>query len=185
MCRAYYRTYGLPVVITRSSNNYGPHQFPEKLIPLMITNALEDKTLPVYGDGQNVRDWIHVEDHCRAIDLVIQGGQAGEVYNIGAGCEMKNLDVVRAVLSVLGKPESLITFVPDRPGHDRRYAIDATKISNELGWKPRYRLLDVLPKLVRWYRDNETWWRKIKAGEYKDYYKKVYNQKSILAKVSQ
>ncbi|HHV61383.1 MAG TPA: dTDP-glucose 4,6-dehydratase [Firmicutes bacterium] len=178
MVRAYCRTYGLPTIVTRCSNNYGPYQFPEKLIPLMITNALEDKPLPVYGDGQNVRDWIHVEDHCRAIDLVIQGGQAGEVYNIGASCEMKNLDVVRAVLGVLGKPESLITFVPDRPGHDRRYAIDATKISKELGWKPRYRLLDALPELVRWYRDNETWWRRIKAGEYKNYYEKVYSRRS-------
>lgn len=174
----YYKTYGLPSIVTRCSNNYGPYQFPEKLIPLMITNALEDKPLPVYGDGQNVRDWIHVEDHCRAIDLVIQRGQAGEVYNIGARCEMKNLDVVRAVLEVLGKPESLITFVPDRPGHDRRYAIDATKISKELGWEPRYRLLDVLPELVRWYRDNETWWRRIKAREYKNYYEKVYNRGS-------
>ena len=178
MVRAYYKTYGVPSIVTRCSNNYGPYQFPEKLIPLMITNALEDKPLPVYGDGQNVRDWIHVEDHCRAIDLVIQGGQAGEVYNIGARCEMKNLDVVRAVLEVLGKPESLITFVPDRPGHDRRYAIDATKISRELGWKPRYRLLDVLPELVRWYQDNEAWWRRIKAGEYKNYYEKVYSRGS-------
>ena len=178
MVRAYYKTYGVPSIVTRCSNNYGPYQFPEKLIPLMITNALEDKPLPVYGDGQNVRDWIHVEDHCRAIDLVIQGGQAGEVYNIGASCEMKNLDVVKAVLGVLGKPESLITFVPDRPGHDRRYAIDATKISTELGWKPRYRLLDVLPELVRWYQDNEAWWRRIKAGEYKNYYDKVYSRGS-------
>lgn len=178
MVRAYYKTYGVPSVVTRCSNNYGPYQFPEKLIPLMITNALEDKPLPVYGDGQNVRDWIHVEDHCRAIDLVIQGGQAGEVYNIGASCEMKNLDVVRAVLEVLGKPESLITFVPDRPGHDRRYAIDATKISKELGWKPRYRLLDVLPELVCWYQDNEAWWRRIKAGEYKNYYERIYSQRS-------
>lgn len=178
MVRAYYKTYGVPSVVTRCSNNYGPYQFPEKLIPLMITNALEDKPLPVYGDGQNVRDWIHVEDHCRAIDLVIQGGQAGEVYNIGASCEVKNLDVVRAVLEVLGKPESLITFVPDRPGHDRRYAIDATKISKELGWKPRYRLLDVLPELVRWYQDNEAWWRRIKAGEYKNYYERIYSQRS-------
>lgn len=178
MVRAYYRTYAVPSIVTRCSNNYGPYQFPEKLIPLMITNALEDKPLPVYGDGENVRDWIHVEDHCRAIDLVIQGGQAGEVYNIGARCEMKNLDVVRAVLGVLGKPESLITFVPDRPGHDRRYAIDATKISRELGWKPRYRLLDVLPELVRWYQDNEAWWRRIKAGEYKNYYERIYSQRS-------
>ncbi|MEW6228696.1 MAG: dTDP-glucose 4,6-dehydratase, partial [Bacillota bacterium] len=176
MVRAYYKTYGVPSIVTRCSNNYGPYQFPEKLIPLMITNALEDKPLPVYGDGQNVRDWIHVEDHCRAIDLVIQGGQAGGVYNIGASCEMKNLDVVRAVLGVLGKPESLITFVPDRPGHDRRYAIDATKISKELGWKPSYRLLDALPELVRWYQDNEAWWRRIKAGEYKNYYEKVYSR---------
>lgn len=184
MVRAYYKTYGVPSVVTRCSNNYGPYQFPEKLIPLMITNALEDKPLPVYGDGQNVRDWIHVEDHCRAIDLVIQGGQAGEVYNIGASCEMKNLDVVRAVLEVLGKPESLITFVPDRPGHDRRYAIDATKISKELGWKPRYRLLGVLPELVRWYQDNEAWWRGIKAGEYKNYYERIYSQRSGSVAVS-
>ena len=179
MVRAYYRTYELPAIVTRCSNNYGPYQFPEKLIPLMITNALEDKPLPVYGDGQNVRDWIHVEDHCRAIDLVIQGGQAGEIYNIGASCEMKNLDVVKAVLRALGKPESLITFVPDRPGHDRRYAIDATKISKELGWKPRYRLLDALPELIRWYQDNETWWRRIKAGEYRNYYEKVYSRGNV------
>lgn len=178
MARAYYKTYGLPAIVTRCCNNYGPYQFPEKLIPLMITNALEDRPLPVYGDGQNIRDWIHVEDHCRALELVIQAGKPGEVYNIGASCEMTNLDVVRAILRILGKLESLITFVPDRLGHDRRYAIDATKISREFGWKPQYKLLDALPGLVRWYQDNETWWRRIKDGQYKEYYDKVYKRGS-------
>lgn len=159
---AYIRTYGLPAIITRCSNNYGPYQFPEKLIPLMITNALEDKPLPVYGDGMNRRDWIHVEDHCRALELVIEKGREGEVYNIGAECELANIDVVKAVLQIMNKPESLITFVTDRPGHDRRYAINAKKIKRELGWEPRYTLLEYLPKLVEWYIQNDGWWRRIK-----------------------
>lgn len=171
---AYHRTFGLPVIITRCSNNYGPYQFPEKLIPLMITNAMEDKPLPVYGDGMNVRDWIHVEDHCRALDLVIQRGRPGEVYNISAGCEMTNLDVVRAILEVLGKPQSLIIFVPDRLGHDRRYAMSARKVREELGWQPRIRLMEALPRVVDWYRENEGWWRRIKAGDYRLYYERVY-----------
>jgi len=174
LAKAYHKTYGLPVIITRCSNNYGPYQFPEKLIPLMITNALEDKPLPVYGDGLNVRDWIHVEDHCRALDLVIQRGRVGEVYNISAGCEMTNLEVVRAILAILNKPDSLITFVPDRLGHDRRYAMSAEKAKDELGWEPRFRLPDALPSVVAWYRENEDWWRRIKAGEYRLYYGRVY-----------
>lgn len=176
MVRAYHKTYGLPAIITRCSNNYGPYQFPEKLIPLMITNALEDKPLPVYGDGLNVRDWVHVEDHCKAIAAVIQHGIAGEVYNIGANCEMANIDVIKAILQHLDKPETLITFVPDRLGHDRRYAIDASKLREELGWEPQFRLLDALPALIDWYRTHEAWWRRIKTGEYLRYYERVYGQ---------
>lgn len=152
--QAYDETYGLDAVITRCSNNYGPYQFPEKLIPLVITNALEDKNLPVYGDGQNIRDWIHVEDHCRAITLVMEKGKNGAVYNIGAGCQLKNIEVVKAVLDFLGKPESLITYVQDRPGHDRRYAIDSSKIRDELGWSPRHDFFKSLPQLMRWYSMN-------------------------------
>jgi dTDP-glucose 4,6-dehydratase len=174
LVRAYHITFGVPTVITRCSNNYGPYQFPEKLIPLMISNALEDRPLPVYGDGQNIRDWIHVDDHCRAIELAILKGISGEIYNIGAGCEIKNLDLVKAVLRVLGKPESLIKFVPDRLGHDRRYAIDARKIERELNWKPKYRLFEVLPDIIEWYEKNESWWRRVKTGEYMAYYEKVY-----------
>lgn len=180
LARAYYHTYGLPVLITRCSNNYGPYQFPEKLIPLMITNAMEGRPLPVYGDGRNVRDWIHVEDHCRAIDLVLQKGRPGQVYNIGASSEMANLDVVRLVLKTLGKPESLITFVADRPGHDRRYAIDAGKIRRELGWTPQHRFAEALPALVRWYQENEAWWRRIKAGEYRSYYERMYRDRGVV-----
>lgn len=174
LAKAYHKTYGLPVIITRCSNNYGPYQFPEKLIPLMITNALGDNRLPVYGDGLNVRDWIHVEDHCRALDLVIQKGRIGEVYNLSAGREMTNLEVVRAILAILNKPDSLITFVPDRLGHDRRYAMNADKARQELGWEPEFRLPDALPSVVAWYRENEGWWRRIKAGEYRAYYERVY-----------
>lgn len=178
LVRAYHRTYGLPAIITRCSNNYGPYQFPEKLIPLMITNALENKPLPVYGDGLNIRDWIHVEDHCRAIELVLLNGRPGEVYNIGAGCELTNLDVVRAILRALGRPESLITYVPDRPGHDRRYAIDASKIRNTLGWMPRYRFQEYLPDLVCWYQEHSAWWQRIKAGEYRRYYELQYGRRA-------
>lgn len=164
LVRSYHNTYGLPTVITRCSNNYGPYQFPEKLIPLIIINALEDKTLPVYGDGKNIRDWIHVEDHCRALELVVLKGVSGEAYNVGADCQLKNIEVVKMILHVLKKPESLITFVIDRAGHDARYAVDASKIKAQLGWLPHYNFRDYLPKLVQWYRENGKWWRKIKQG---------------------
>jgi dTDP-glucose 4,6-dehydratase len=176
LCRAYHHTFGLDVRITRCSNNYGPYQFPEKLIPLMIANALEDRELPVYGDGQNVRDWLHVSDHCRAIDLVLRGGRAGEVYNIGGQNEWANLDLVKLLLGELGKPESLISFVPDRPGHDRRYAIVADKIRRELGWQPRYAFPEGLAATVRWYLDHRDWWEKIRSGAYRDYYASQYGE---------
>lgn len=174
LCRAYQQTYGLPVIITRCSNNYGPYQFPEKLIPLTITNALEEKPIPVYGDGLNVRDWIHVEDHCYALDLVIQRGKQGEIYNIGADNERMNLEMVRRILDIVQKPPSLITFVSDRPGHDRRYALDTTKIRRELGWEPKHSFEEALQRTVEWYIENEPWWRRVKSGEYLEYYKKVY-----------
>jgi dTDP-glucose 4,6-dehydratase len=164
----------LPVIITRCSNNYGPYQFPEKLIPLTITNALEGKPIPVYGDGLNVRDWIHVEDHCRALDLAIQRGRQGEIYNIGADNERTNLEMVRRILDIVEKPPSLITLVSDRPGHDRRYALDTTKIRRELGWEPRHSFEEALQSTVEWYIENEPWWRRVKSGEYLEYYKKVY-----------
>lgn len=177
LVRAYHETYGLPAMITRCSNNYGPYQFPEKLIPLFVTNALEDKPLPLYGDGLNVRDWIHVEDHCRALDLVLHRGRPGEVYNIGGGNECTNLEITRGILEVLGKPESLVTFVADRPGHDRRYAIDASKIRRELGWEPRIPFAEGLRATVRWYVENRAWWEKIKSGEYLDYYERMYRHR--------
>ncbi|HCC85356.1 MAG TPA: dTDP-glucose 4,6-dehydratase [Porphyromonadaceae bacterium] len=164
LCRAYHRTYGLPVVITRSSNNYGPYQFPEKLIPLMITNAMEDKPLPVYGDGQNIRDWLFVEDNCRAIALVVEKGKPGEIYNIGGGEEKRNIDVVKAILQLLGKPESLITFVKDRPGHDRRYDLNTGKMLRELGWQPMVSFEEGLTQTVKWYFENRTWWERVRAG---------------------
>lgn len=167
---AYYRTYGLPVTISRCSNNYGPYNFPEKLIPLMIINALNNKPLPVYGKGENVRDWLYVEDHCRAIDLIIHKGRVGEVYNVGGHNEMRNIDIVKLILKELGKDESLITFVTDRKGHDLRYAIDPTKIHNELGWLPETKFEDGLKKTIKWYLDNESWWKPIISGEYQDYY---------------
>lgn len=154
---AYYRTYGLPVTISRSSNNYGSYQFPEKLIPLMITNALADKPLPVYGEGLNVRDWLYVEDHCKAIDLIIHKGRVGEVYNIGGHNEMRNIDIVKLICKELGKPESLITHVTDRKGHDMRYAIDPTKIHNELGWLPETKFADGIKKTIKWYLENQKW----------------------------
>ena len=163
---AYYRTYGLPVTISRCSNNYGPYHFPEKLIPLMIINALHDKPLPVYGDGQNVRDWLYVEDHCRAIDLILQKGRVGEVYNVGGHNEMKNIDIVKLICKALGKPESLIHFVKDRKGHDRRYAIDPAKIHRELGWLPETKFADGIQKTIQWYLDNEEWWQPIVNGDY-------------------
>jgi len=171
---AYHRTYGIPVSITRCSNNYGPYQFPEKLIPLMVTNALEDKPLPLYGDGLHVRDWLHVLDHCRALDLVLHQGRPGEVYNIGGNNERANIDIIRLILAELGKPESLITYVTDRPGHDRRYAIDATKIKEELGWRPECPFEQGLKDTVAWYCANREWWLKIKSGEYREYYEKMY-----------
>ena len=171
---AYYRTYGLPVSISRCSNNYGPYHFPEKLIPLMISRALADESLPVYGRGENVRDWLYVEDHCAAIDLVMRKGHEGEVYNIGGHNERRNIDVVKTILKELGKPESLITFVTDRPGHDMRYAIDPTKIHNELGWLPGTSFDEGIRKTVRWYLDNRSWWEDILAGDYKDYYERMY-----------
>lgn len=171
---AYHRTYGLPVTISRCSNNYGPYHFPEKLIPLMIINALHDKPLPVYGKGENVRDWLYVEDHCKAIDLVIHKGRVGEVYNIGGHNEMRNIDIVKLILTELGKPESLITFVTDRKGHDLRYAIDPTKIHNELGWLPETKFADGIKKTIKWYLDNQSWWEPIISGEYMNYYEKMY-----------
>lgn len=171
---AYHRTYKLPVTISRCSNNYGPYHFPEKLIPLMIINALADKPLPVYGTGENVRDWLYVEDHCKAIDLIIHNGTVGEVYNIGGHNEMKNIDIVKIILKALGKPESLITFVKDRAGHDMRYAIDPTKIHNELGWSPETMFADGIQKTIKWYLENRSWWESIISGEYQQYYEKFY-----------
>ena len=171
---AYYRTYGLPVTISRCSNNYGPYHFPEKLIPLMIANALADKSLPVYGEGLNVRDWLYVEDHCSAIDLIIHNGKVGEVYNIGGHNEKANIEVVKLVLKELDKPESLITYVTDRKGHDMRYAIDPAKIHRELGWLPQTKFDDGIKITIKWYLENKPWWENIISGEYKDYYKKMY-----------
>lgn len=177
LAMAYYRTYGLPVTISRCSNNYGPYHFPEKLIPLMIANALADKPLPVYGEGLNVRDWLYVEDHCKAIDLIIHKGKVGEVYNIGGHNEMKNIDIVKLICQELGKPESLITYVTDRKGHDMRYAIDPTKIHNELGWLPETKFADGIKKTIQWYLDNKKWWQDIISGEYQNYYAKMYGDK--------
>ena len=174
---AYHRTYGLPVTISRCSNNYGPYQFPEKLIPLMIANALADKELPVYGTGENVRDWLYVEDHCKAIDLIIHKGRVGEVYNIGGHNEKSNLDVVKIILKQVGKPESLITFVGDRKGHDLRYAIDPTKIHEELGWLPTTMFADGIRQTIDWYLNNEEWWKNIISGEYQQYYEKMYSNR--------
>ena len=177
LVQAYHRTFKLPVTISRCSNNYGPYHFPEKLIPLMIANALADKELPVYGKGENVRDWLYVEDHCSAIDLIIHKGRVGEVYNIGGHNEKTNLEVVKIILKELGKSEDLIKYVTDRPGHDMRYAIDPTKIHNELGWLPATNFEDGIKKTIKWYLDNKEWWQHIINGEYKDYYAKHYSQK--------
>jgi dTDP-glucose 4,6-dehydratase len=173
---AYEHTFGLPVVLTRCSNNYGPYQFPEKLIPLMIANAVDNKPLPVYGEGLNVRDWLHVTDHCRGIDVVLHRGKVGEVYNIGGNNEWKNIDIVRLLLKSLGKPESLIKYVKDRPGHDLRYAIDAGKITRELGWSPSLEFEEGLARTIAWYRDHETWWRRVMSGEYLEYYRQQYHE---------
>ncbi len=174
LCRAYHETFKLPVTITRCSNNYGPYHFPEKLIPLMITNALEGKKLPVYGDGKNVRDWLQVSDHCSAIDTVLHRGTVGEVYNIGGKNEWMNIDIVKLILKELGKPESLIEYVTDRLGHDRRYAIDPTKIEKELGWRPAYTFEKGIKETIDWYLNNKEWWQKIKSGAYLSYYEKQY-----------
>jgi dTDP-glucose 4,6-dehydratase len=177
LARAAHVTFGLDVVITRASNNYGPYQFPEKLIPLMITNALEDKELPVYGDGLNVRDWLYVEDCCRAIYAALERGRSGEVYNIGSRAEKTNLEVVRAMLDLLGKPHSLIKYVADRPGHDRRYATDPIKIETELGWKPRETFESGIGKTVEWYRENREWTTRARSGAYLDYYERMYGRR--------
>lgn len=177
LVQAYHRTFGLPVTISRCSNNYGPFHFPEKLIPLMIVNALADKPLPVYGEGLNVRDWLYVEDHCKAIDLILHKGRIGEVYNIGGHNEMKNIDIVKMICQALGKPESLITYVTDRKGHDMRYAIDPEKINSELGWFPETKFADGIQKTIRWYLDNREWWQCIITGEYQNYYEKMYRNR--------
>ncbi len=177
MAQAYHHTHGVPVVITRCSNNYGPYQFPEKLIPLMIANALQDKPLPVYGDGKNVRDWLEVSDHCNALDLALHKGKAGEVYNIGGSNEMTNIEVVRLLLGYLGKPESLISYVKDRLGHDRRYAIDSLKIQKELGWRPSVTFEQGLKNTVQWYLEHRAWWERIVSGEYREYYRMMYEKR--------
>lgn len=177
LVQAYHRTFGLPITISRCSNNYGPYHFPEKLIPLMIANCLNDKPLPVYGDGLNVRDWLYVEDHCSAIDLIIHKGKIGEVYNVGGHNEMKNIDIVRLICDYLGKPYSLITHVTDRKGHDMRYAIDPTKIHSELGWLPETKFADGIKKTIDWYLNNREWWETIISGEYRSYYEKMYKNR--------
>ena len=177
LVNAYHRTFGLPTTISRCSNNYGPYQFPEKLIPLMIANALADKPLPVYGEGLNVRDWLYVEDHCKAIDLIIREGKVGEVYNIGGHNEMKNIDIVKIICEALGKPESLITHVTDRKGHDMRYAIDPAKIHRELGWLPETMFKDGIRKTIQWYLYNKEWWERIISGEYQNYYASMYGDR--------
>ena len=174
LCNAYQRTYNLPITISRCSNNYGPYQFPEKLIPVMIANALADKPLPVYGEGLNVRDWLYVEDHCRAIDLILQNGEAGQVYNIGGHNEMRNIDIVKLILKALDKPESLITFVTDRKGHDMRYAINPTFIHDKLGWLPETKFADGIQKTIAWYLNHKEWWQEIISGEYQSYYERMY-----------
>jgi dTDP-glucose 4,6-dehydratase len=174
---SYYRTFGTPVVISRCSNNYGPYQFPEKLIPLMISNAIGDLPLPIYGNGLQIRDWIYVQDHCAALDRVLHAGRAGEIYNISAEDERKNLSVVRLILKKLGKPENLINFVKDRPGHDRRYAISAAKIRDELGWNPRTSFEEGLQSTVNWYLEHQSWWESVRSGEYREYYRRMYEER--------
>jgi len=177
LCYAYWKTYRLPVIITRCSNNFGPFQFPEKLVSLAITNALEGKSIPIYGDGLNVRDWIYVEDHCRALDLVIQQGKPGEIYNIGGNNEKPNLELIHQLLAIMGKPRELITFVTDRPGHDRRYALDTTKIRREINWEPSISFEEGLKNTIEWYIEHEPWWRQIKSGDYIQYYQRMYSQR--------
>lgn len=176
MVQAYHKTFGVQATISRCSNNYGPYQFPEKLIPLMVLNALQYKPLPVYGEGINIRDWLYVTDHCRAIELILQRGKPGEIYNVGGHNERRNIDVVKLVCRELGKPESLITYVADRKGHDRRYAIDPEKIHNELGWLPETKFEDGMKRTIRWYAENRGWWEDIVSGEYQEYYKKMYGE---------
>jgi dTDP-glucose 4,6-dehydratase len=176
LVRAAFHTHGFPTCITRCSNNYGPYQFPEKLLPLVIANAQEDKPIPIYGDGLYVRDWLFVRDHCEAILAVLERGLPGEVYNIGGNNELANLELVRGVLAALGKPESLITFVKDRPGHDRRYAIDAGKIARDLGWEPRFRFDQALPLTIRWYQEHVEWLRRVRSGAYREYYERQYGR---------
>ena len=180
LVQAYHRTFKIPVTISRCSNNYGPYHFPEKLIPLMIINALHGKKLPVYGKGENVRDWLYVEDHCSAIDLIIRKGKVGEVYNIGGHNERRNIDVVKTILSELGKSEELIEYVADRKGHDRRYAIDPTKIHDALGWEPSTKFDDGIKATVQWYLEHKDWWQNIVSGEYQDYYEKMYAKRAVL-----
>jgi dTDP-glucose 4,6-dehydratase len=177
---AYHHTFSMPILITRCSNNYGPYQFPEKLIPLMIVNALNDKPLPVYGDGKNVRDWLHVRDHCSAIDRVFHDGTVGEIYNIGGNNEWMNIDIVKLILKLVKKPESLISFVQDRLGHDRRYAIDSSRIQRELHWSPSYTFEQGIQETVHWYLDNRKWWGRIISGEYQEYYKRMYENREAL-----
>ncbi len=177
LVQAYHRTFNLPTTISRCSNNYGPYHFPEKLIPLMIINCLNDKPLPVYGKGLNVRDWLYVEDHCKAIDLIIHKGRIGEIYNVGGHNEMANIDIVKLIVNKLGKSEDLITYVTDRKGHDLRYAIDPTKISNELGWLPETKFKDGIEKTIDWYLNNKDWWEPIISGEYMNYYEKMYSDR--------
>ena len=177
LVRAYHKTFGFPGIVTRCSNNYGPYQFPEKLIPLFITNALAQEPLPLYGDGLNIRDWIQVEDHCRAIDLILHQGAIGEIYNIGGGAEKTNLELTRIILKKLNRPETLIRYVKDRPGHDRRYAIDPGKLKRELGWKPLYTFERGIEETIRWYGENTWWWEKIKSGEYREYYQRMYGKR--------
>ena len=177
---AYHHTFGLPIVVTRCSNNYGPYQFPEKLIPLMIANALNDKPLPVYGDGMNVRDWLHVKDHCSAIDTVLHRGRTGEVYNVGGNNEKPNIEIIKLILQNLNKPESLITYVKDRLGHDRRYAIDSGKIQKEFGWKPAYTFERGIAETIQWYVDNKQWWNRIVSGEYQKYFQMLYGGRELV-----
>lgn len=177
LVQAYHRTFGLPVTISRCSNNYGPYHFPEKLIPLIIANALNNKPIPVYGTGENVRDWLYVEDHCRAIDLIIRNGKVGEIYNIGGHNEKTNLEVVKTILKALDKSEELITYVTDRPGHDRRYAINPAKIKEELGWEPLTTFDEGIKKTIKWYLENKSWWENIISGEYQNYYEKMYGKR--------
>ncbi len=174
---SYHHTFGTPVIITRCSNNYGPYQFPEKLIPLMISNAIKGRPLPIYGDGLQIRDWIHTRDHCAALDLVLHKGELGKVYNISAEEERKNIDVVKLILRKLDKPEDLVTFVKDRPGHDRRYAVDSQRIRRELGWKPTISFEEGLESTIEWYLSHQSWWEKIQSGEYREYYRKMYEER--------